>query len=80
MSQNLEALDRYFVQSTFKILQLEKIYNSTKFRTVSMVKEAVYPQFFTGNIADSAAVHRKPKKKSRPVIGDQEVSFLFKGF
>ena len=45
---------------------MEKFYNSTKFINVSWVKEAVYPVYFTGNMADSAAVHRKPRKKSRP--------------
>ena len=45
---------------------MEKIDNSTKLINVSRVKEAVYPVYFTGNMADSAAVHRKPWIKSRP--------------
>ena len=32
---------------------MEKFYNSTKFRNTSRVKEAVYPVYFTGNMADS---------------------------
>ena len=47
---------------------MEKIYNSTKLINVSRVKEAVYPVYFTGNMVDYAAVHRKPKKKYRPVL------------
>ena len=31
------------------------------------VKYAVYPLYLTGNIADSTAVHRKPRKNYRPV-------------
>ena len=38
-------------------------YNSTKFRNVSRVKEAVY---FTGNIADSNVAYRASRKESRP--------------
>ena len=47
---------------------MERFYNSTKLINVSRVKEAVYPVYFTGNMADSAAVHRKPKKKYRPAL------------
>ena len=43
-----------------------KFYNLTKFGNVSSVKVAIYPVYFTGNMADSAAVHRKPRKKYRP--------------
>ena len=39
-----------------------KFYNSTKFIIILRVKEAVYPVYFTGNMADSAMVHRKPRK------------------
>ena len=35
-----------------------------------MVKEAVYPVYFTGNMANSAAAHRKPRKKYRPAVED----------
>ena len=45
---------------------MEKFYNSTKSINVSRVKEAVYPVYFTENMADSATVHRKPRQKSRP--------------
>ena len=45
---------------------MEKIYDSTKSINVSRVKEAVYLVYFTGNMADSAAVHRKLEKKYRP--------------
>ena len=45
---------------------MENIYNYTKFTNVSRVKYAVYPLYLTGNIADSTAVHRKPRKKYRP--------------
>ena len=31
-----------------------------------MVKKFIYPVFFTGNVADSNAVHRKHRKKSHP--------------
>ena len=41
---------------------MEKLYNPTKLINVSRVKEAVYPVSFTGNMADSSAVHRKPSK------------------
>ena len=46
---------------------MEKFYNSTKFINVSRVKEAIYPVYFTGNTADSIAVHRKLRKKFHPV-------------
>ena len=45
---------------------MENIYNYTKFTNVSRVKYAVYTLYLTGNIADSTAVHRKPRKKYRP--------------
>ena len=53
MSQILKVLYEYGVQSTFKALQRGKFYNSTKFGNVSSVKVAVYPVYFTGNMADS---------------------------
>ena len=46
---------------------MKNIYNYTKFTNVSRVKQAVYPLYFTGNIDVSTAVHRKPRKKYRPV-------------
>ena len=46
---------------------MEKLYSSTKFINVSRVKETAYPVYFTGNMADSAAVHRNLRKKYRPV-------------
>ena len=52
--------------STFKVLQMQNFYYSTKFRNVSRVKLAVYSVYFLGNIADSNRVHRKPRKKSWP--------------
>ena len=61
-----KELDQYCVYSTFKGLQIENIYNYTKFTNVSRVKYAVYPQYSTGNIADSTAVHWKPRRKYRP--------------
>ena len=45
---------------------MENICNKTKFRIVSRVNKAVCPVYFTGNTADSTAVHRKPRKKSCP--------------
>ena len=39
---------------------MEKTVHSTKFRKVSRVREVIYPVYFTGNMADSAEVHRKP--------------------
>ena len=45
---------------------MENTYNYTKFTNVSRVKYAVYPLYLTGNIADSTAIHRKPRKKYRP--------------
>ena len=45
---------------------MENIYNYTKFTNASRVKYAVYPLLLTGNIADSTAVHRKPRIKSHP--------------
>ena len=48
-----------------KGLQIENIYNCTEFINVSRVKYAVCPLLLTGNIADSTAVHRKRRKKSR---------------
>ena len=47
---------------------MENIYNYTNFTDVSRVKSAVYPLYFIGNIADSTAVHRKPRKKYRPGV------------
>ena len=41
---------------------MQNICNSTKSRKVSMMKQAVYPVYFTENVADSTAVHRKPRK------------------
>ena len=52
---------------------MENIYNYTKFTNVSRVKYAVYPLYLTGNIADSTAVHRKPRKKYRPVVKSGQV-------
>ena len=46
---------------------MEKFCISTKFRNISKVKEAIYPVYFTGNMADPAAFHRKPIKKNRLV-------------
>ena len=46
---------------------MKNFYNSTKFINVTRVKkEAIYPVYFTGNIADSDAAHRKPRKN--PVL------------
>ena len=45
---------------------MDKFCNSTKFINVLRVTEAVYTVYFTGNMAYSAAVHRKPRKKYRP--------------
>ena len=61
MIQILKVLHEYCLKSTFKALQMEKFYNSR-------VKEAVYPVYFTGNMADYAMVHRRTRKKSRPVL------------
>ena len=46
---------------------MEKFCISTKFRNISKVKEAIYPVYFTGNMADPAAAHRKQIKKYRLV-------------
>ena len=46
---------------------MENIYNSTKFTNVSRVELAVYPLYFTGNMADSTAVHWKPR--NYPALG-----------
>ena len=59
---------------------MENIYNYTKFTNVSRAKLAVYPVYFTGNIDVSTAVHRKPRKKYRPVSNnstDYITSFQF---
>ena len=53
---------------------MEKIYNYTKFTNVSRVKYAIYPLYFTGNIADFTAVHRKPRKRFRPVVEHEKVA------
>ena len=45
---------------------MENFYNSTKFTNVSRVKQVVYPLYFTGNMADSAAVCRNNRKKLPP--------------
>ena len=41
-----KELDGYCVKITFKGLQIENIYNYTKFKKVSRVKYAVYSLFF----------------------------------
>ena len=43
---------------------MDSVYNYTKFTNVSRVKYAVYPLYLTENMADSTAVHRKPRKNS----------------
>ena len=65
-----KELNEYCSYITFKGLQIENIYNYTKFTNVSWVKYAVYPLYLTGNIADSTAVHRKPRKKYCPGLTD----------
>ena len=45
---------------------MEEFYNSAKFRIVLRVKEAVYTVYFTGTMANSTTVRRKPRKISRP--------------
>ena len=57
---------------------MENIYNYTKFTNVSRVKYAVNPLYLKGNIADSTAVHRKPRKKYRPVCRKTQYLELFR--
>ena len=56
---------------------MKNIYKYTKFTNVSRVKYAVYPLYLIGNIVDSTAVHKKPRKKSRPVF--EHVLYTFYG-
>ena len=72
-----KEFDEYCVLSTLKGLQMENIYKYTKFTNVSRVKYAVYPLYLIGNIVDSTAVHKKPRKKSRPVF--EHVLYTFYG-
>ena len=44
---------------------MENIFDLTKLRISSRVNLAVCPVYFTGNIANSTTVHRKPEEKKR---------------
>ena len=44
---------------------MENIFDLTKLRIISSVNLAVCPVYFTGNIANSTTVHRKPEEKKR---------------